>query len=86
MGNQIEKKTKVLKTTNGGEFYANEFKELSKNCGIAYQNTTPYTPQQNETVERMNKTLMEKISSMLSGVELGQELWAQVVDNVLSGK
>ena len=44
--NQTEKKIKVLRTGNGGEFYENEFKEFCKKCGIARQKTTPYTPQQ----------------------------------------
>jgi hypothetical protein len=33
--NQIEKKIKVLRTDNGGEFYGNEFEEFCKKCGIA---------------------------------------------------
>jgi hypothetical protein len=33
--NQIEKKIKVLRTDNGGEFYKNEIEEFSKKCGIA---------------------------------------------------
>jgi hypothetical protein len=33
--NQIEKRIKVLRTNNGGEFCGNEFKELCKKCGIA---------------------------------------------------
>jgi len=56
------------------------FEELCKKCGIARHNTTPYTPQQNGVVERMNKTLMERVRSMLSGAGLGQEFWAEVVD------
>ena len=71
--NQIEKKIKVLTTDNGGEFCKKEFKEFCKKCGIARQNTTPYTPQQNGFAERMNRTLMEKARSMLSGTGLGQE-------------
>jgi hypothetical protein len=43
--NQTEKKIKVLRTDNGGEFYGNEFEEFYKKCGIARQKTTPYTPQ-----------------------------------------
>ena len=77
--NQTEKKIKVLRTDNGGEFCGNEFEEFCKKCGIARQKTTPYTPQQNGVAERMNRTLMEKARSMLSGVELGQELWAEAV-------
>jgi hypothetical protein len=77
--NQTEKKIKVLRTDNGGEFCGNEFEEFCKKCGIARQKTTPYTPQQNGVAERMNKTLMEKERSMLSGAGLGQELWAEAV-------
>ena len=73
VGNQTEKKIKVLRTDNCGEFCKKEFEEFCKKCGIALQKTTPYTPQQNEDVERMNRTLMGKARSMLSGTELGQE-------------
>jgi len=31
----IEKKNKVLRTGNGGEFCKKEFKEFCKKCGIA---------------------------------------------------
>jgi transposase InsO family protein len=78
--NQTEKKIKVLRMDNGGELCRNEFKELCKKCGIERKKTTPYTPQQNGVAERMNKTLMEKARSMLSGVRLGQEFWAEAVD------
>jgi hypothetical protein len=77
--NQTEKKIKVLRTDNGGELCGNEFKEFCKKCGIERKKTTPYTPQQNGVAERMNKTLMEKSRSMLSGVGLGQEFWAEAV-------
>ena len=55
---QIEKKIKVLRTDNGGEFCRNEFKELCKKCGVERKKTTPYTPQQNGVAERMNMKLM----------------------------
>jgi len=69
--NQTEKKIKVLRTDNGGEFCSKEFEELCKKCGIARQKTTPYTPQQNGVTERMNKMLMERARSMLNGARLG---------------
>eukprot|EP00253_Pinus_taeda_P018118 PITA_18118 len=65
--NQTEKKRKVLRTDNDGEFCSKEFEEFSKKCGIAWQKTTPYTPEQNGVAERMNKTLIERARSMLSG-------------------
>ena len=72
--NHTEKKIKVLRTYNGGESCGNEFKEFCKKCGIERYKTTPYTPQQNGVVERMNWTLMEKTRSILSSVGLGEEL------------
>jgi transposase InsO family protein len=60
--NHTEKKIKVLRTDNGGEFY--------KKYGIARNNTTPYTPQHNGFAERINMTLMEKERNILSGAEL----------------
>ena len=80
MENQTEKKIKVLRTDNGGDFCKKEFEEFCKKYGIAQQNTTPYTPQQNGVAEIMNRMLMEKERSMLSGIALGQELWVEVVE------
>jgi transposase InsO family protein len=77
--NQTEKKIKLLRKNNGGEFYGNEFEEFCNKCGISRQKTTPYTPQQNGFVERMNMTLMKKARSMLNGAKLGQELWVEAV-------
>eukprot|EP00253_Pinus_taeda_P014670 PITA_14670 len=78
--NQTKKKIKVLRKDNGGKFYSKEFEEFCKKCGIAWQKATPYTHQQNGVAERMNKTLMERARSMLSGARLGQEFWVEVVD------
>ena len=71
MENQTKKKIKLLRTYKGGEFCKKEFEEFCKKCGITRQKTTPYTPQQNGVAERMNKTLMERARSMLSGAGLG---------------
>ena len=70
--NQPEKKIKVLRIDNGGEFCGNEFEDFCKKCGISRKNTTPYTPQQNGVAERMNRMLMEKARSMLSNVGIGK--------------
>jgi transposase InsO family protein len=63
----------VLRTDNGDEFHGKEFDQFCKECDIACQNTTPFTPQKNGVVERMNRTLMDKVRSMLSGARLAQE-------------
>jgi transposase len=63
----------VLITDNGGELCGKYFEKFYMQCGRACQNTTPYTPQQNGVVERMNWTLMDKARIMLDGVGVAQE-------------
>jgi transposase InsO family protein len=69
----------VFRIDNAGEFCGKEFDQLCKQCGIACKNPTPYTPKQNGFSERMNKTLMDKERSMLSGLGLAQEFWVEAV-------
>jgi len=80
--NQFDRKVKVLRIDNGGEFCGKVFDHLYRQHDINRHNTTPYTPQQNEVVERMNITLMDKARSMLSGAGLSQELWVEAIDTV----
>ena len=63
----------MLTTNNGGEFYGNEFEEFCKKCGIERKKTAPHKPQKNGFAKRMNRTLMEKASSMLSNATIGQD-------------
>ena len=44
---QSEKKIKVFRLNNGGEFMSNQFGECLKKEGIGRQTSAPYTPQQN---------------------------------------
>lgn len=37
----------------------------------------PYTLQQNEVVERLYRTIIEKVRSMLSETDLEESLWAE---------
>ena len=39
--NHIEKKIKIFRSDNGGEFTSNEFKELCKDSGIKREFSTP---------------------------------------------
>ena len=42
--NHTEKKIKMIRSYNGGEFTSNEFKELCKEAGIKREFSTPYNP------------------------------------------
>ena len=69
-----------MRIDNRGEFYGKEFNQVCRHHGIARQNNTPYTPQQNGVAERMNITLMEKDRNMLSDAGLQQYYWDEGVD------
>ena len=68
-----------MRTDNGGDFCSMELEKFYKRYGIVKQKTTPYTPQQNGVAERMNRALLERLRSMLSGVGLEKKFWAKAV-------
>ncbi|GJZ35217.1 gag-pol polyprotein [Tanacetum coccineum] len=47
---------------------------------IKRQFTTAYTPQQNGVAERMNRTLLESVRTMLATASLGKSFWAEAVN------
>jgi len=50
--NHEEKKIKVLRKDNGGEFYKKEIEQLCKKCGITRHKNTIYTPNHNGVIEK----------------------------------
>jgi transposase InsO family protein len=83
MENQTDKNIKVLIIDNGGELCGKDFEQFCKQCGIARQNTTPYTPQKNGVVERIKRMLMKKARNMLSIVGCSQELWEETINTAI---
>ena len=70
---------KTLRTDNGGEYTSNEFEEYLKTEGVKHEQTIPKTPEQNGVAERMNRTLVEAIRSMLSTSKLPHKFWAEAL-------
>ena len=68
---------KTLRTDNGGEYTSTEFKEYLEAEGVRHELTIPKTPEQNGVAERMNRTLVEAVRSMLIGAKLPKKFWAE---------
>lgn len=75
--NQSGRKIKTLRTDNGLEFCNMEFNNLCKEEGIVRHKTCAYTPQQNGVAERMNRTILDKVRSVLSESGLPKSFWAE---------
>lgn len=80
---QKERKIKVLRTDNGGEFCSHDFEKYLKQQGIIHQKTNAYTPQQNGLSERMNRSLVEKARCLMFDAGLPKKFWAEAVNTSL---
>ena len=63
------------------EFCSGEFDTFCASNGTARHLIVPRTPQQNGVAERMNRTLLERASCMLSNAGLWNKraLWAETI-------
>ena len=52
--NESGLKIKALRADRGGEYQSQEFEDYLKRCGIQFESTAAYSPQQNGVAERLN--------------------------------
>jgi transposase InsO family protein len=76
--NQTGRKTRVLRSNNGGEYTSKEFKDYCTAVGIKKELTVPYNPQQNGVVERKNRTVVGAARAMIHDQGLPLFLWEEV--------
>lgn len=74
---------KILMTDNGLEFINKEVKKLTHQNGVRHQRTVIYTPEQNGSAERENRTVMEAARTMLHAKGLGPEFWEEAVNTAV---
>ena len=54
-----------FRTDNDGEYTSQDFEKYLQDDGIKHQTIVPYNPQQNGVEERMNRTLLNMVISMM---------------------
>jgi transposase InsO family protein len=81
--NLSERKIKILRSDNGGEYTSKEFVSFCRDVGIKRELTTPYNPQQNGVAERKNRTIMEAVKTMIHDQDIPMCLWAEAVMEVV---
>ncbi|CAI7838992.1 unnamed protein product [Closterium sp. NIES-54] len=72
-----KKRIKAIRTDGGAKFVNAELEKWMKSKGIKHDVTTPCTPQQNGAAERLNRTLVEAVRSLLQHSKLGSEWWGE---------
>ena len=76
--NQTGKTLKALRSDNGGEYMSKQFQDFCDAKGIKRELSAPHDPPQNGTAERMNRTIQEKVRSMLSHAALPHGFWLKL--------
>ncbi|GJV21233.1 putative ribonuclease H-like domain-containing protein [Tanacetum coccineum] len=77
--NQLNHRVKIIKSYNGTKFKNRDMLEFCENKGIKQEYSNARTLQQNGVAERMNRTLIEAVRTMLADSLLPTTFWAEAV-------
>ena len=81
--NSTGKRIKALRSDNGGEYTSKEFTLYLADEGIKHELTIPHTPEQNGVAERLNRTLIEGVRTMLVDSRLPRRFWAEALSTMV---
>ena len=77
------KTLKVLQSDNGGEYISSRMIRYLEERGIRHRLTAPHNPHQNGIAERLNRTLVELVRSMLHQKGLPKSFWAEALNTAV---
>jgi transposase InsO family protein len=78
--NEFELKVKKIRSDNGSEFKNLQVEEYLEEEGIKHEFSAPYTPQQNNVVERKNMTFMDMERTMFGEYKTRERFWSEAVN------
>ena len=67
----------IFRSDRGGEFINTELSEFFASYGCRYASTPSYTPALNGLVERMNRSLFERVRALLLQAQAPYTLWGE---------
>jgi transposase InsO family protein len=73
------RKIGTLRTDHGGEFTARSFTDHCTKQGMQRHLTAPYTPEQNEVMERRNQSFMGMAHNMMKAMSMLSWFWGEAV-------
>ncbi|GAA5891032.1 hypothetical protein JCM16303_007142, partial [Sporobolomyces ruberrimus] len=84
--NESGKKITRFRSDNGGEFVSHAFDSFLAEHGIKRETPPPYSPQSNGVAERVNRTIVEGLISLLSQAGAPKDLWAEALQAFVFAK
>jgi transposase InsO family protein len=69
----------AIRCDGGGEFHSNASLKWYAEHGIEVQKTAPHTSQSNGVAERMNRTIMDKVRTVLNASGMSAAFWPEAV-------
>jgi len=84
--NVTKRKIHVLRDDKGGEYTSAEFDKYLADAGISREHSIRDTPQQLGVAERMNRTLDEGVTTLLSQSGLSRTWWEDAAQHFIYGK
>jgi transposase InsO family protein len=87
---QVEKESgksiRIFRTDNGSEYFSNVWTSYMKDEGIRWETTTPRTPEQNGVSERLNRSIVDRVRTILIDAGLPLHLWTEAVNYIVYTK
>lgn len=81
--NESSLKLGTLRSDNGGEYLSTAWINFLKQHGIRHETTTPRTPEQNGVSERLNRTIFDRVRTILIDSGLPLYLWAEAANYIV---
>jgi hypothetical protein len=78
--NQFKFDIKKVRSGNGSEFKNVRIDDYCDDKGIKHEFSSKYTPEQNDIVEKKNRTLIDMARSMLAEYNVSDSYWAQGIN------
>ena len=79
--NKKERKVKVLRSDNGGDYSSIEFKAYLAGEGNGHQLSISGRPEKNGVVKRMNQTLTERAHNTRLQADMSEGFWTEAVSH-----
>lgn len=77
--NQSSCKVKTIRSDNGTEYVNAAVKQICDKHGILHQTSVAYNPSQNGRAERLNRTLLDKMRTLIAAGQLNQSFWPEAL-------